>query len=103
MITLNKPRAKILLVFVARCSIVYLGVSYSLGQARTGSAQGEGDGAGKGGGGRVPPLFEQLINKIKYSGTLIQKRAKELAKYVHYNEIRQLISRFFFILPYVLL
>ena len=101
MITLNKPRAKILLFFVARCSIVYLGVSYSLSQARAGSARGEGDGAGK--GGRVPPLFEQLINKIKYSGTSIQKRAKELAKYVHYNEIRQLTSRFFFILPYVLL
>ena len=68
--------------------------------------QGEGEGRGGGGegrGGRVPPLFEQLINKIKYSGTSMQKRAKELAKYVHYNEIRQLISRFFFILPYVLL
>ena len=75
-----------------------MGVLYSLSQARAGSAQGEGD--GRGGGDRVPPLFEQLINKIKYSGTSIQKRAKELAKYVHYNEIRHFISRFFFILPW---
>ena len=54
-----------------------------------GRVNNNGASAGGGAGGpRAPPLVEKSTNKCKCSGTSILRRAKGVAKYVHYKEVR---------------